>query len=222
MIIQGSVHYDPVHRVSPKKELAIQRTHLVEGLTLLLKTLPYGPKHLARARSILEAYMVAPHLYLPTNHTRVDGKTVKYIYKYFQTVSKQEHAAFSEIKEFLENVENQMCRTKTRPWTAIVKVPPASIKQYREELKARSIVTTPSAWGPHVTWVKGEEPPNDLLWDWYENEEVSLEVTSELIRGSRGYWWVNVECQLLNQYRHELGLNPRPRVPFHITIGKET
>jgi hypothetical protein len=125
---------------------------------------------------------------------------------------------------FLKELEAKLCRTKTKPWTAIVRVDnPKFMEQCQQKLRHKNKIVTPSAWGPHVTLVRGEHPTSqgEILWGFRQNQQVNLWVDSDLKTNHRGYWWVDIKSKELNKYRKELGLNPRPTIQFHLTIGKE-
>lgn len=225
MTVTGVIDYDPVHRVSQKKEYAIKRTHMIQGLQLLLKTLPHSPPHQHKLKGTIAEYMEHPSQYLATTRKRVSEETVDKVYKQLVWCAERAdvHPVFTEIAKWLESLEDKFCRTKTHPWTAIVRLPNEIVYPYQQELRNRGITITPSAWGAHVTWVKRERPTpeGEILWGWWQDHSVDMKITSELTRGGRGYWWLDISCPTLTQFRKELGLNPKPRVPLHITIGKE-
>lgn len=112
-------------------------------------------------------------------------------------------------------------RTKFKPWWLIVRVPHGVVLYYQDWVwrQERTKLTT-SAWGSHLSVVRGETPPKKELWKHHAGRTVQIEYDANPISNRMGHWWLPARCQALNDIRQELGLNPRPRVPFHITIGK--
>lgn len=225
MFITGTIIYDPVHRVSEKKEFAVRRTYLITGLKLLLETLPHSPPASKVGKAILTAYLDNPSQYLPTVRNRISNQMVEDIYRYLGTVAssgmKPEPVA---LQAYIQELETRLCRTKTKPWTAIIRVDnPEFMEQYRQKLKYENVTVTPSAWGPHITLIRGEQPTpqGEIFWGFREGQTVDLQVMSTPKTNHRGYWWIDIKCKELNEYRKELGLNPRPTIQFHLTIGKE-
>lgn len=75
------------------------------------------------------------------------------------------------------------------------------------------------AWQDHVTVIRNEEPPLQNLWQ--KHAGLSVEFWYNPIPRSNGaYWWVDVECPLLDEIREELGLSS-PEIPFHMSFGHE-
>lgn len=90
--------------------------------------------------------------------------------------------------------------------------------------------TIRSAWGSHVSVIRGEKPENPDFWQKYENRKIKFEFNPEYISTNGKHWWVKVFSPELESIRMELGLTPQPmffhrqskeqRVnPFHLTLG---
>jgi hypothetical protein len=73
-------------------------------------------------------------------------------------------------------------------------------------------------WGPHVSVIRGEEPPRKEGWERLAGAQVEFEYEPE-VRETDGYLWVPVGCELALQHREELGLVREPEPPLHLTIG---
>jgi hypothetical protein len=74
-------------------------------------------------------------------------------------------------------------------------------------------------WGPHISFIKGEEPPDKALWGshkgpitfWYANH----------IRIDNGcHAWLDVWSDQLIELRAALGLPPKIKMSYHLTIGR--
>jgi hypothetical protein len=78
----------------------------------------------------------------------------------------------------------------------------------------------PPAWKEHITIIRNEEPPeaNKVLWEKYANKPVEFAYSA--VPDTDGLFvWLHVECSLFESLREELGLSPKPTIPFHLTIG---
>lgn len=89
---------------------------------------------------------------------------------------------------------------------------------------------TRSAWGSHVSVVRGERPTDERLWKKYNRKKIWFEYDPEYLNTNGKHWWIRVASPQLEEIRLELGLTPQPtfwhrgaketRVnPFHLTIG---
>jgi hypothetical protein len=111
--------------------------------------------------------------------------------------------------------------TKLKPWWLIVRVPHGVVLYYQDWVwRTERTKLTTSAWGAHLSVIRGERPPNKELWKQHANRKIKIEYDANPICNRMGHWWLPARCPDLNDIRKDLGLNPRPRVPFHITIGK--
>lgn len=83
--------------------------------------------------------------------------------------------------------------------------------------------------GPHITFIRGEEPKDKSLWG-YEAGEVEFRY-SNIIRMDNGYHaWLDVYSEQLNDIRLKLGYPPKPEkilsngfvkaMSYHLTIGR--
>lgn len=89
---------------------------------------------------------------------------------------------------------------------------------------------TPSAWGAHISIVRGEEPPNKKAWKKYKNKRFKFKYDPRYINTNGKHWWFRAISPELEQIRLELGLTPEPTYidyrtkelkvnHFHFTIG---
>jgi len=94
----------------------------------------------------------------------------------------------------------------------------------------KGIKLTRSAWGPHVSVVRGEKPLNIKLWKKYDGKKVWFEYDPKYLNTNGKHWWFRVISPELESIRQELGLTPQPEYfhrdsqtqrvnPFHLTIG---
>lgn len=118
---------------------------------------------------------------------------------------------------------------KKRHWWCVVEADDSLTDYYRHwvqrELHLHELCQP--SWGAHVSVVRGEQPPEGLqsLWGKYEGEEITFRYkphprVSGDTTGDRpgNFWFLDVECERLQEIRTELGLPTYHK--FHITIGR--
>ena len=74
----------------------------------------------------------------------------------------------------------------------------------------------------HITVVAGKyESPKKELWGKYEGEKIAFWYGPkiEIWKLKKTYYWLTVRSGRLERIREELGLRPKARLPFHLTIG---
>jgi hypothetical protein len=109
-------------------------------------------------------------------------------------------------------------------WWLIVKVNEDVCRYYRNliHFQYRSLRLNPSKHGAHITVIAGKyEQPDDEhkpLWSKYEGERIEFEYSPE-IETNNEYFWAKVECKRIEEIRAELGLPPKIKHPWHLTIG---
>lgn len=100
----------------------------------------------------------------------------------------------------------------------------------------RGIKVHNSAWGPHISIIRGEKPKTLLdyngnnLWGKYQDQKIWFEFEPDYLNTNGKHWWIRVISPDLERVRTELGLTPQPIYfhrdsqtwqvnPFHLTIG---
>ena len=73
-------------------------------------------------------------------------------------------------------------------------------------------------WGPHISVIRGEEPPNAATWGDGNGLEVEFEY-DPVARETDGYVWCPVLCAPALDLREKLGLSRSPELALHLTIG---
>lgn len=87
-----------------------------------------------------------------------------------------------------------------------------------------------SAWGPHISVVRGEQPKYPELWNKYKNKKILFEYNPEYINTNGKHWWIRIYSEELEQIRTELGLTSQymftdrsdgkfKASPMHLTIA---
>lgn len=104
-------------------------------------------------------------------------------------------------------------------WGVILTVPQSIIRYYQEWIRKElnTHVNNP-AWNAHITITKNQEPTNKAAWKKHAGRVITFEYDPEF-KMSDKYFWLPVKSNELSDIRVELGLEPLPYVPFHITIA---
>lgn len=110
--------------------------------------------------------------------------------------------------------------TVYRKWWAVLLIPKNIVFYYQSMiLKETGVKLATSSWGPHISFIRGEPPPYEEFWKVYNGEIVDFFYYPPCIPGNT-HWTIPVQCKRLEDIRTELGLEPRPSIDFHITVGK--
>jgi hypothetical protein len=118
--------------------------------------------------------------------------------------------------------------TKARPFWMVLQCDPGIMELYRwfihnsfKDVWGRQIYKTckPLA-GCHISVVRGENPSKagKELWDTLVGRRIEFSYAPDVQTNGK-HWWVLVECPKIYEIRKELGLNPKPRYPLHLTIA---
>lgn len=108
-----------------------------------------------------------------------------------------------------------------QPWWAILECDNEIIKYYKWILaKAGIEIQKGSLWGAHITWIRGEEPPNKYFWNKYQGLEIEFRYSNFLRYDNGRHVWLDVYCPKFNEMRAELGLEPLRPMALHLTIGR--
>jgi hypothetical protein len=108
-------------------------------------------------------------------------------------------------------------------WWAVAEVDREIVRYYSNWVYRRfGLKLYGSRWSPHITIIRGEEPPNKDLWGKYDldNWEFEYDISPHRDRDSV-FWWIDVKCERMLDLREELGLPRFPEYNFHITVGRE-
>lgn len=73
-------------------------------------------------------------------------------------------------------------------------------------------------WGPHVSIVRNEIPPNIALWNLYHEQDIEFEY-EPIYRTNGHHVWFNVCCDAALEIRRRLRLPRLPYYNLHLTIG---
>ena len=105
----------------------------------------------------------------------------------------------------------------------IVKADNGIISYYSSllNLAHRSVDLQLPKHGAHITVVSGkyEQPKDFTFWGKYQGRELTFYYDPEAIEYGGSYYWMPVVCEELTGIREELGLKPRIKWQWHLTIG---
>ena len=106
-------------------------------------------------------------------------------------------------------------------WWAILECDNDILKYYKWLLFKEGIaIQKGSLWGAHITWIRGEEPPNKSFWGKYEGLEIEFRYSNFLRYDNGRHVWLDVYCPKFKEMREELGLQPLRPMSLHLTIGR--
>lgn len=110
----------------------------------------------------------------------------------------------------------------SKKWWAIVECPHDIIDYYRYWVtKNKKFKISPPSFGAHISIIRDEEPLDEFKHLWKKRQDMEVEFTYTPDFETNGdYWWLNIECPMLNEIRAELGLPPEPQIGYHLSIGK--
>jgi len=80
---------------------------------------------------------------------------------------------------------------------------------------------TRPVFGAHISVVRGEDIPNIIFWNKYQNKIINFEYEPG-VKDNGTYYWLSVKCKFLSDIRQELGLIKFPKFGFHLTIGRRS
>ena len=95
----------------------------------------------------------------------------------------------------------------------------------KRRFHGRLLLHFPKA-GAHISVVRGAEIDpitpeyRESAWGRHHDEELEFWYDPTVIGFNKEFFWINTICHPLSGIRTELGLNPRPRYDYHLTIGK--
>ena len=76
-----------------------------------------------------------------------------------------------------------------------------------------------STWGPHISFVRSEKPINISRWG-ISIGHVPFRYAHTIRCDNDFHAWVDVWCPKLHEIRAELGLPPKTKQSFHLTLGR--
>lgn len=109
-------------------------------------------------------------------------------------------------------------------WWIIVKVDEEICRYYRKLIQFYSptLRLNGSKDGAHITVIAGKyERPDEShakFWGRYEGETIDFQFNPE-INSDGEYYWMEVECNRIEDIREELGLKRTILHPWHLTVG---
>lgn len=85
--------------------------------------------------------------------------------------------------------------------------------------KYRGYLVGETHWGPHISFVRGEEPVYWKKWEQWHETEVEFEFQPRFVSNGKHIWFP-VKCNFLHDIRDELGLKrDLLYCDMHLTLG---
>jgi len=77
------------------------------------------------------------------------------------------------------------------------------------------------AWGPHISVIRGEQPPEEHQARWGEGGGRKVDFLYDPdLQFAHDYYWLDVQCPELLDLRESFGLPRDPLVKLHLTVGR--
>jgi hypothetical protein len=222
MKVQGKLKYAPQALATGKKRTSILCSDAQELMALMFYVYPSASgKQLRYIRRLLNTYASDPHLWNPKRELANKQQAVEELYANAQAVLDSlggDPESVEGLSECLENIHDNMILTKDADNWAILELDNSVIDGHVASLRRKSICLSKSVWGTHCTVIRGETFSGRPR----EGDEFSVLVADKVRHNSKGYYWLEVKSQGLEDLRESMGLSPRPKPSFHITLGKRT
>ena len=112
-------------------------------------------------------------------------------------------------------------RTTFRSWWAILQCDRELLRYYQYVYYKRYWKKLQTAcWSSHISIVRGESPKIKDAWKRYNGKliEFQYEYDGEFQSNSK-HVWISCHSEEFGSIRASLGLNTKPVVPFHMSIG---
>lgn len=107
-----------------------------------------------------------------------------------------------------------------RPWWARLICDQAIVDYYAWlALRYGKPLLRGSTWGPHVSFIRGEEPANKKLWG-VSQDPIDFNYSGLVRYDNDFHAWLDVWCPRLHLIRADLGLPPKTKHSFHLTLGR--
>ena len=226
----GKIIYEPKIMASGKTRRAIVRRH---AHNIFIEAIRYLPaltgKPLKTLKKFIEAYKENPFYWISRGNSAVSEEILSELIKLARSITQitqSEEAASYIDPQFmisaLKTMETDMIipsKTDGEAW-CILQVDLKTIQEQLEGLRKAGVNISGSAWGPHISIVRGEKV-NPGTWVTFPDADKLINFELGTLRHNKnGYYWYDLECRELELLRIQLGLSPRPTPPFHLTIGK--
>ena len=107
-------------------------------------------------------------------------------------------------------------------WWAVINCDREITRYYRWFVKSRYWIDLDQpSWDAHVSVIRGERPAEDKkhLWKKYDGLKVNFKYSPVIKQAvKRQFWYIEVQCPMLNQIRQEFGFPCHWN--SHLTIGR--
>ena len=106
------------------------------------------------------------------------------------------------------------------PWWALVLCDQGIIDYYAWHCRRWGIpVQKGSAYGAHISFLKGEEPPRQELWG-RDTGPIPFHYAHMVRYDNNAHAWLDVWSDQLIELQAALGYPPKVKMSYHLTIGR--
>jgi hypothetical protein len=229
MKLTGVLDYNPITLATGKDRARIIRRHSHKLAGYCRMYVPYLQGKARKCGNDLDRLLANDPVYWVRRKGEVsDASKLNKLYQHAQGL--QSNTEIPEvsmlISKLVYNIDQQLIVTSRKPGWAILRAESQSVGPYLQELRASGTKISSSAWGAHISVIRGElgsaakHPACKELLQKTQGSTYTVEVDGKVRKNLAGYYWLNVKAPELEALRVNLGLSARPKTPFHLTIGK--
>lgn len=222
----GVLEYNPkaIAKGSAKTAILRRRAHSIACLSRLWH--PFLSGKLQRQANRLHSESTA-FSWVNTKKPSATAEDLQYLYDHCKRILLEEQMlqkarvhtqAAAVLKQLLLETETDLNISREEQGWCILRMPHSVVNPAIKEMRKQGLHISKSIWGPHVSVTRGEHVQKKL-WGIRDGEQFKTKVFSTIKRHGQ-YRYVSAECPELHELRAAMGLSRKPKIPFHITIGK--
>lgn len=107
------------------------------------------------------------------------------------------------------------------PWWCILETGEGLRQYYQWWIKKYyNVQFEKTAWGSHLSVIRGDPPPNPKFWRYREGKRISFTYTNRIYLSTDIFFCIDAYSSELEDIREKLGYSRLPLSGFHITIGR--
>lgn len=226
MQITGTLELDPKVIAVGKDRARIIRRHSQNIASLVRPYRPHLQGHQRRrANQLDELIFNDPNYWIRRKGAASEAHRLEHLLDHARHIV-QECEEYPDFRKMLAATlrqldEDLILTRKDKGW-AILRVDLSFVLPYLQQIRKQGKKISASAWGPHISVVRGEVRKWTLTKrHGLDGQRYTVEVDSQIRNNRNGYYWLDCKSRELENLRVQLGLPPRPSPPFHLTIGKQ-
>jgi hypothetical protein len=110
-------------------------------------------------------------------------------------------------------------RSTFQPWWIILQCDQEIVRYYQHIFYKLYFKKLQSPmWGAHISLIRGEKPKIEA-WKKFDNKTIEFNYEYTGFVNNSKYFWLQCWSNQFDDIRVSLGLSPKPKIPFHISVG---